>query len=112
MKYFLAILGMLVAVVGSYISYCLLIGGKLSGGEFVVFTLGVIIVGIAVGLMSDISELSVAGNVIKLRQVKEEAELAIEVQKSLKNLHSNSSWHYLKGYLAVLVKPVFQKIRG
>lgn len=81
MKYLLATLGILVALIGSSISYCLLIGGKLSGGEFVAFTLGLIVVGIAIGLMSEISELSIAGNVIKLRQVKAEAEQAIEVLK-------------------------------
>ena len=81
MKYILAILGMLVAVIGSFASYCLLMDGKLSGGEFVAFTLGLIVVGIAIGLMSEVSELSIAGNVIKLRQVKEEAEKAIEVLK-------------------------------
>ncbi|BCE00244.1 hypothetical protein [Marinicellulosiphila megalodicopiae] len=81
MKYLLAILGILVALIGSSISYCLLIAGKLSGGEFVAFTLGLIVVGIAIGLMSEISELSIAGNVIKLRQVKAEAEQSIEVLK-------------------------------
>lgn len=67
MKYILGILGTLVAVIGSSISYCLLMESKLSGGEFVAFTLGLIVVGIAIGLMSEISELSIAGNVIKLR---------------------------------------------
>lgn len=81
MKYLLPVLGILVAIAGSAISYCLLNDGKLSGGEFVAFTLGIIVVGIAIALMSEISELSIAGNVIKLRQVKEEAEKAIEVLK-------------------------------
>lgn len=81
MRFLLTTAGVLIAAVGSVISYYLLINGKLSGGEFVAFTLGIIVVGIAVGFLPEVSELSIAGNVIKLRQAKEEAENIIDVLK-------------------------------
>ncbi|MDH2435573.1 hypothetical protein QCD60_23905 [Pokkaliibacter sp. MBI-7] len=59
-------------------SYLLLIWNKISGTEFVALTVSTLIICLAITLIGNIEELSIGGNIIKLREAKEEAENALE----------------------------------
>ena len=56
----------------------LLFTSKFSGAEFTVFVLAFAVLAVAVGFAPEIQEVSIAGNVVKLKEVKAEAIRAIE----------------------------------
>lgn len=56
----------------------LLMWGKISGTEFVTLTIGIIIICLAIAMIGNIEELSVGGNIIKLREAKKEADDTLE----------------------------------
>ncbi|HAS6208499.1 TPA: hypothetical protein I7245_22375 [Vibrio vulnificus] len=81
-KYLLLILGIIVAIAGTLLSLSLLIVDKLSGTEFVWLTLGTALIGIVITLLSEISEFSIGGNVVKLKEAKEDADKSIQAIKN------------------------------
>lgn len=56
----------------------LLFTSKFSGTEFTAFVLAFAVLAVAVGFAPEIQEVSIAGNVVKLKEVKAEAIRAIE----------------------------------
>lgn len=74
----LAIGGASVFAVALLLGLALLLTGKLSGGEFTAFVLAFAVIALAVGFAPEVQELSIAGNILKLKEVKAEAIIAIE----------------------------------
>jgi hypothetical protein len=73
----------IIFILGGFIySYILLHQNKINGAEFVAMFLGNTILGIAIALLPNVSEMSIAGNVLKLREVEKEAEKSIEQLKA------------------------------
>ncbi|ELV8675145.1 hypothetical protein [Vibrio vulnificus] len=81
-KYLLITLGIIVAIAGALLSLSLLIVDKLSGTEFVSLTLGTVLIGIVITLLPEISEFSIGGNVVKLKEAKDDAEKSIQAIKN------------------------------
>ncbi|MCU7645606.1 hypothetical protein [Pseudomonas piscis] len=73
-----AAVGLVVAVL---LALYLLYDSKLSGAEFVAFVFAFAVLCVAVGFAPEIQEVSIAGNVVKLREVKAEAIKTIESLK-------------------------------
>jgi hypothetical protein len=74
----LGIGGGVVFVLALLLALTLLVTGKLSGGEFTAFVLAFAVIALAVGFAPEVQELSIAGNILKLKEVKAEAIIAIE----------------------------------
>lgn len=74
----LAAFGTLIFLIAAAVSFYLLFIGKFSGAEFTAFIVAFTILALAVGFAPEIQEVSIAGNVLKLREVKAEAVAAIE----------------------------------
>lgn len=60
----------------------LLFVGKFSGTEFTVFVVAFAVFAVVVGFAPEVQEFSVVGNVVKLREVKNEALKSIEILKN------------------------------
>lgn len=54
---------------------------KISGAEFVAFSLGFAVIGLIVTFSSEVQEFSIAGNAVKLRELRSAAEKTIEELK-------------------------------
>lgn len=75
---FFILLGVASAIfLGAY-AYCLLARKLLSGAEFVAFTLGAFAFSFVVALAGRVTEFSIAGNVVKLKEATKSAEAAYE----------------------------------
>jgi hypothetical protein len=70
------LLGIALAIFFGAYSYCLLARKMLSGAEFVAFSLGGFAFSFIVGLAGRVSEFSIAGNVVKIREATASAEEA------------------------------------
>jgi hypothetical protein len=82
LRIFLSLLGTLLFIVIAKFGYCLLIQGKLSGTEFVSLIIAFAVIGLILSFASEVQEFSVAGNIVKLKEVKREAEKSISELKS------------------------------
>ncbi len=98
MRFKLAIFGALVFFVSVSLSFYLLWIGKFTGGEFTAFVVSFAVLSLAVGFAPEIQEVSIAGNVVKLKEVKAEAIKAIE---SL----NKSRIEMLRALLGLAIKP-------
>ncbi|NWF07964.1 hypothetical protein HX810_09840 [Pseudomonas salomonii] len=78
MRVALAIFGTLVFCISASLSFYLLWIGKFTGTEFIAFTVSFAVLSLAAGFAPEIQEVSIAGNVVKLKEVKAEALKAIE----------------------------------
>ncbi|MCP2141777.1 UNVERIFIED_ORG: hypothetical protein J2Y94_003102 [Pseudomonas poae] len=78
MRAALAIFGALVFFISASLSFYLLWIGKFTGAEFTAFVVSFAVLSLAVGFAPEIQEVSIAGNVVKLKEVKAEALKAIE----------------------------------
>ncbi|MCE0958737.1 hypothetical protein [Pseudomonas putida] len=66
----------------------LLLTSKFSGAEFTAFVLAFALIGMAILFAPEIQEISIAGNFVKLKEVKADAMLVIEsLQKSRNEAH-------------------------
>lgn len=80
--------GLVVAVVGFGCGLWLLVHlNKISGAEFVAFSLGFAVIGLIVAFATEVQEFSIAGNGVKLRELRTEAEKTIEELKKLGPKH-------------------------
>ena len=61
-------------ILGMFFSSLLLFHGFLQGSEFVAFFLGIAILSLVIGLWPNVTELNIAGNIIKLNDVKGDVE--------------------------------------
>jgi hypothetical protein len=82
LRIFLSILGALLFLASAKFGYCLLIEEKLSGAEFVSLIIAFAVVGLILSFASEVQEFSVAGNIVKLKEVKRDAEKSISELKS------------------------------
>ena len=74
--------GLIVAVVGFGCGLWLLVYlNKISGAEFVAFSLGFAVIGLIVTFSSEVQEFSIAGNAVKLRELRSAAEKTVEELK-------------------------------
>lgn len=78
MRIALAILSAVIFVCSITLSLYLLSLGKFTGAEFTAFVVAFAVLALAVGFAPEIQEVSIAGNVVKLKEVKAEAIRAIE----------------------------------
>jgi hypothetical protein len=81
MRIFLGVLGFSIFGSAVGLGLWLLGSGKLSGAEFVAFVISSTVIAGIVSFAPEIQEFSVAGNVVKLREVKNDAIKSIEVLK-------------------------------
>lgn len=82
MKIFLPIIGALLFLASANFGYYFLIEGKLSGAEFVIFIIAFAVIGLILFFASEVQEFSVAGNIVKLKEVKRDADKSIGELKS------------------------------
>ncbi|NNP73317.1 hypothetical protein A7P53_12165 [Acinetobacter defluvii] len=76
------VLVILVVILGIGLSLCLLIFlDKLSGAEFVALSLGFAVIGLIIGFAEEVQEFTIAGNGVKLKELRSEAEKTIEELK-------------------------------
>jgi len=81
MRFFLAVVGFLVFGLATALALYLLFNGKFSGAEFTAFVVAFAVLGMVVGYAPEVQEISIAGNVVKLKEIKAEALKAIESLK-------------------------------
>jgi hypothetical protein len=81
MRVLLGVLGFLIFGSAIILGLWLLDNSKLSGAEFVAFVISFTIISGIVSFAPEVQEFSVVGNVVKLREVKNDALKAIEVLK-------------------------------
>jgi len=93
------LISVLIGFFGVFFAFLLLIHGYLKGGEFVAFSLGVLLLAFILSFWKDVSELSIGGNIVKLNQAK--SELA-ETVNGLKN----STREMLKVHLKLVKNPI------
>ena len=73
------IFGAVVSLAGIACGLWLLISvEKLSGTEFVAFSLGFAVIGLIIAFAAEVQEFSIAGNGVKLKELRSEAERTIE----------------------------------
>ncbi|WP_298719174.1 hypothetical protein [uncultured Oceanisphaera sp.] len=77
MKIFLSLLGLVIAIIIICIGMNLLEEKQITGGEFVSLVVAFSIIGLIISFSSEVQEFSVAGNIVKLKEVKKEAEESI-----------------------------------
>lgn len=83
-KFLIVFFGVAVLIVGAVSSYILLVQLKaLNGAEAVALFSVFSILGLIVCFFSQIQELSIAGNVIRLREIRQEAEDSLSTLKSV-----------------------------
>lgn len=77
MRIVLVILGITLFIASVKLGYCLLLSEKLSGSEFVSLIIAFAVIGVIISFASEVSEFSIAGNIVKLKEVKADAEKSI-----------------------------------
>ncbi|WP_298723609.1 hypothetical protein [uncultured Oceanisphaera sp.] len=77
MRIFLSILGLAIFLASVIFGHCLLIEKYVSGAEFVALVIAFAIIGLILAFSSEVQEFSVAGNIVKLKEVKKDAEKSI-----------------------------------
>lgn len=77
MRIFLGVLGFLLFGLAAATAFYLLSVGKFSGTEFTAFVVAFAVLAMVVAYAPEVQEISIAGNVVKLKEVKAEALRAI-----------------------------------
>ena len=77
MRIVLSALGAIVFLYSVAMGYYLLNDGALSGSEFVSLIVAFAVIGLIIAFASEVQEFSVAGNIVKLKEVKRDAERSI-----------------------------------
>lgn len=78
MRKFLVGLGVVIFLASISLALWLLMQGKFSGAEFASFVVAFAVIALIVGYAPEVQEISIAGNVVKLKEIKAEAVKAIE----------------------------------
>lgn len=78
MRIFLGGLGFLIFGFAAALAFYLLLIGKFSGSEFTAFVVAFAVLAMVIAYAPEVQEISIAGNVVKLKEVKAEALKAIE----------------------------------
>ena len=75
------VLAILIAISSIGLGIVLLCYGFFDGTQFTAFSIAFTVVALIIAFSSEVQEFSIAGNIVKLKQVKREAEIAIEELK-------------------------------
>ena len=78
MRIVLALAGFLLFVLATMLALYLIFSGKFSGAEFTAFVVAFAVLGVVVGYAPEVQEISIVGNVVKLKEIKAEALSAID----------------------------------
>lgn len=82
MRFLLCTLGLIFFIASIFLGLHLLELNKFSGSEFVAFAVAFAVLGLVVSFSSEVQEFSIAGNIVKLKEVKRDAEKSIIELKS------------------------------
>lgn len=82
MRIILPVFGAILFLSSVAMGYCLLDDGALSGSEFVSLIVAFAVIGLIISFASEVQEFSVAGNIVKLKEVKRDAQRSISELKS------------------------------
>ena len=82
MKTALYIIGFVVFTLCVFFGLNLLEAKQLSGGEFVALIVAFAVIGLIISFSSEVQEFSVVGNIVKLKEVKKDAEKSIREIKA------------------------------
>lgn len=77
MRIFLGVIGFALFVLATALAFYLLSVGKFTGSEFTAFVVAFAVLGVVIGFAPEVQEISIVGNVVKLKEVKAEALKAI-----------------------------------
>lgn len=75
------VLGSLISLISIGFGLWLLLSKNISGTEFVALTLGFAIIGLIITFSSEVQEFSIAGNAVKLRELRSEAVKTLDELK-------------------------------
>ncbi|GAA0791646.1 MULTISPECIES: hypothetical protein [Pseudomonadati] len=78
MKILLSLFGFTLFGFSVFFGWDLLDAEKISGGEFVTVVIAFAVLGLIISFASEVQEFSVAGNIVKLKEVRKEADKSIE----------------------------------
>lgn len=78
MRVLLGLVGFLIFSSAAVLAFHLLDAGKISGAEFVAFVVAFAVLALIIGYAPEVQEVSIAGNVVKLKEIKAEAIKSIE----------------------------------
>jgi len=78
----LSIFALFIFSLSAYFGYELLDSNKLSGTEFVSFIIAFAVISLIISFSSEVQEFSIAGSIVKLKEVKKDAEYSINELKS------------------------------
>lgn len=84
MKFFRLIVGIAFLIVANILSYYLLSKKLIGGPEFVVLVIALTMTALVIIYIHQIQELSIGGNIIKLKEAKIELQVTIDQLKSIK----------------------------
>lgn len=84
MKFFRLVVGILFLLVANISSYFLLSKNMIGGPEFVVLVIAFTMTSLVIIYIHQIQELSIGGNIIKLKEAKIELQVTIDQLKSMK----------------------------
>ena len=92
-------LGILVAILGISLSlYLFMSSDKFSGPEFVALSLGFAVIGLIVGFAKEVQEFTIAGNGVKLKELRSKAERQVkELERAKAELFRLMLPHVLQG---------------
>ncbi|MBF6037756.1 hypothetical protein H8F22_02595 [Pseudomonas sp. P154a] len=81
MRIFLGITGTALFAGAVWLAYCLLQQGKFSGTEFVAFVIAFAVIALVLCFGQEVQEFTIAGSVVKLKEIKNDALKQIEALK-------------------------------
>lgn len=101
MRLLLAVVALVVFIGALCLGFELLMFGSFSGSEFISFVVAFAVICVVVGYGPEVQEISIAGNIVKLKEIKAEAVAAIEGLKEsrVEMLRMNFDFALVHGYL-------------
>ena len=82
LRFLLSIFGIVIFLLSVKFGYHLLLAENISGTEFVSLVIAFAVIGLILSFASEVQEFSVAGNIVKLKEVKKDADKSIAELKS------------------------------
>lgn len=100
MRFLLAVVALVVFIGALCLGFNLLMFGSFSGAEFISFVVAFAVISLIIGYAPEVQEISIAGNIVKLREVKAEAVAAIQGLKEsrVEMLRMNLDFALVHGY--------------
>ena len=82
MRVLQSIIGLIIFILSVFLGLYLLNQNQFSGSEFVAFVVSFAVLGLVISFSSEVQEFSIAGNIVKLKEVKKDAKKSIAELKS------------------------------